>query len=50
MFVWNGYYYAWEPAGVLGLKERGAVRVGFTHYNSAAEVEALIGALHAIAG
>ncbi|OYQ24982.1 cysteine desulfurase-like protein [Sandarakinorhabdus cyanobacteriorum] len=49
MFVWNGYYYAWEPAGVLGLKERGAVRVGFTHYNSAAEVEALIAALSAIA-
>lgn len=50
MFVWNGYYYAWEPAGVLGLKHRGAVRVGFTHYNSAAEVDALLAALAAIAG
>ncbi len=50
MFVWNGYYYAWEPAGVLGLRERGAVRVGFTHYNSAAEVAALITALAAITG
>lgn len=49
MFVWNGYYYAWEPAGVLGLKERGAVRVGFTHYNSMAEVDALLAALAAIA-
>lgn len=48
IFVWNGYYYAWEPAGVLGLKERGAVRVGFTHYNTQAEVDALIGALHEI--
>lgn len=49
IFAWNGYYYAWEPAGVLGVKERGAVRVGFTHYNSAAEVDALLGALAAIA-
>jgi len=49
MFVWHGYYYAWEPAGVLGVKERGAVRVGFTHYNSAAEVDALLGALAGIA-
>jgi cysteine desulfurase family protein (TIGR01976 family) len=45
IFAWNGYYYAWEPAGVLGLKERGAVRVGFTHYNSADEVDALLAAL-----
>lgn len=50
IFVWHGYYYAWEPAGVLGLKDRGAVRVGFTHYNSAAEVDALLAALAAIAG
>lgn len=49
MFAWNGYYYAWEPAGVLGVKERGAVRVGFTHYNSAAEVDALLSTLDAIA-
>jgi cysteine desulfurase family protein (TIGR01976 family) len=45
IFVWNGYYYAWEPAGVLGLRDRGAVRVGFTHYNSLDEVDALIAAL-----
>jgi cysteine desulfurase family protein (TIGR01976 family) len=49
IFAWNGFYYAWEPAGVLGVKERGAVRVGFTHYNSAAEVDALLGALAAMA-
>ena len=48
IFAWNGYYYAWEPAGVLGLKERGAVRVGFTHYNSRAEVDALLAALDGI--
>jgi selenocysteine lyase/cysteine desulfurase len=49
IFVWNGYYYAWEPAGVLGVKERGAVRVGFTHYNSLDEVDGFIAALGAIA-
>ncbi|WP_353217462.1 cysteine desulfurase-like protein [Sandarakinorhabdus sp.] len=49
IFVWNGYYYAWEPAGVLGLRDRGAVRVGFTHYNTLDEVDVLIGALADIA-
>lgn len=49
IFVWNGYYYAWEPAGVLGLRDRGAVRVGFTHYNTLEEVDTLIAALAAIA-
>jgi cysteine desulfurase family protein (TIGR01976 family) len=48
IFAWNGYYYAWEPAAVLGLRERGAVRVGFTHYNSSADVDALLDALAAI--
>jgi cysteine desulfurase family protein (TIGR01976 family) len=50
IFTWSGYYYAWEPAGVLGLRDRGAVRVGFTHYNSLGEVDALIAALGQIAG
>jgi selenocysteine lyase/cysteine desulfurase len=50
IFVWNGYYYAWEPAGVLGLRDRGAVRVGFTHYNTLDEVDALIAALKQITG
>lgn len=50
IFAWHGYYYAWEPAGVLGVKERGALRVGFTHYNSLAEVDTLVAALAAIAG
>lgn len=49
IFAWHGYYYAWEPAGVLGLHDRGAVRVGFTHYNSAAEVDVLLAALAGIA-
>ena len=44
IFVWSGYYYAWEPATVLGLREGpGAVRIGLSHYNSAAEVDGLLG-------
>jgi cysteine desulfurase family protein (TIGR01976 family) len=51
IFVWSGYYYAWEPATVLGLREGpGAVRIGLSHYNSAAEVDALLGALGDIIG
>ncbi|MGL4540976.1 MAG: cysteine desulfurase-like protein [Polymorphobacter sp.] len=50
IFAWSGYYYAWEPAGVLGLREApGAVRVGLSHYNSSAEVDTLLGALSDIA-
>lgn len=48
IFVWSGYYYAWEPAGVLGLRDGpGAVRIGLSHYNSAAEVDGLLTALDA---
>jgi cysteine desulfurase family protein (TIGR01976 family) len=51
IFAWAGYYYAWEPAGVLGLREGpGAVRVGLSHYNSADEVAALLAALAELAG
>jgi cysteine desulfurase family protein (TIGR01976 family) len=46
LFVWSGYYYAWEPATVLGLRDGpGAVRIGLSHYNSAAEVDGLLAAL-----
>lgn len=49
IFAWGGYFYAWEPATVLGLRTGpGAVRIGLSHYNSAAEVDALIAALRAI--
>jgi selenocysteine lyase/cysteine desulfurase len=51
IFVWSGYYYAWEPATVLGLREGpGAVRIGLSHYNSAAEVDGLLDALGQIIG
>lgn len=49
IFVWSGYYYAWEPASVLSLREGpGAVRIGLSHYNSAAEVDGLLAALDAV--
>jgi cysteine desulfurase family protein (TIGR01976 family) len=49
IFAWGGYYYAWEPATVLGLRTGpGAVRIGLSHYNSAAEVDTLIAALRSI--
>jgi len=42
--VWEGNYYAVEIMERLGLDE-GAVRVGFVHYNTAAEVDRLLHAL-----
>jgi cysteine desulfurase family protein (TIGR01976 family) len=42
--VWEGNYYAVEIMKRLGLDD-GAVRVGFVHYNTAAEVERLLSAL-----
>ena len=40
--VWDGNYYAVEVMGRLGLGEAGAVRAGFVHYNTAAEVDRLL--------
>ncbi len=50
IFAWDGYYYAWEPAGVLGLREAGALRVGLSHYNSMEEVDVFLEALADITG
>ena len=43
--VWNGNYYAVEVMERLGLGAEGAVRVGFVHYNTMAEVDRLLDAL-----
>jgi cysteine desulfurase family protein (TIGR01976 family) len=44
--VWHGNYYALEVMNRLGLEDDGgAVRVGFVHYNSADEVDRLLGEL-----
>ena len=43
--VWDGNYYAVEVMERLGLGAEGAVRAGFVHYNTAAEVDRLLDAL-----
>jgi cysteine desulfurase family protein (TIGR01976 family) len=46
LYVWDGDYYALEPIQALGLAERGgAVRAGFLHYTTEAEVDRLLEAL-----
>jgi cysteine desulfurase family protein (TIGR01976 family) len=47
--VWDGDYYAVEIMQRLGLGADGAVRAGFVHYNTAAEVDRLVAALDEIA-
>ena len=47
--VWDGDYYAVEIMERLGLGADGAVRAGFVHYNTAAEVDRLLAALDEIA-
>ena len=43
--VWHGNYYAVEIMDRLGLAPEGAVRAGFVHYNTEAEVDRLLAAL-----
>ena len=43
--VWDGDYYAFEAMERLGLQPDGAVRAGFVHYNTFAEVDRLLDAL-----
>ena len=43
--VWDGDYYAVEAMASLGLQPEGAVRAGFVHYNTVAEVDRLLAAL-----
>ncbi len=41
--VWNGHNYAWELAGLLGIRDAGsAVRAGVVHYTEAADVHRLL--------
>jgi cysteine desulfurase family protein (TIGR01976 family) len=51
IFVWDGDFYALQVIEALGLAETGGVvRVGLTHYNTAEEVDRLVGAMAQIAG
>ena len=46
IYVWDGSFYALSVTERLGLVERGGmVRVGLVHYNTAAEVDRLLGEL-----
>lgn len=50
IFVWDGHYYAVAVMDRLGLAGRGGlVRIGFVHYNTAAEVDRVLAALDDIA-
>ncbi len=49
VFVWDGNYYALELMERLGLQETGgAVRIGFTHYHTPAEVDRVLEELAAL--
>jgi cysteine desulfurase family protein (TIGR01976 family) len=50
IYVWDGHYYALEPFKALGLWDRGAVRAGFLHYTTEAEVDRTLEALAELAG
>jgi len=44
--VWNGDNYAWELAGVLGIRDSGgAVRAGLVHYNDESDVNRFLEAV-----
>ena len=46
IFVWHGHYYAVAVMERLGLLDQGGlVRIGFAHYNTAAEVDRVLAAL-----
>jgi cysteine desulfurase family protein (TIGR01976 family) len=48
--VWDGDNYAWELAGVLGVRDSGgAVRAGLVHYNDRSDVDRLLAAVAELA-
>jgi cysteine desulfurase family protein (TIGR01976 family) len=50
VYVWDGNYYALAVMESLGLEQRGgAVRAGFLHYNTHAEVDRLCAAVEQVA-
>ena len=49
--VWSGHNYAWELAGLLGIRDTGsAVRASLVHYTDADDVDRLIAVLGDLAG
>ena len=45
IFVWHGNYYALQLTETLGLEPQGMVRIGLAHYNTAEEIDRLLGEL-----
>jgi cysteine desulfurase family protein (TIGR01976 family) len=44
--VWNGHMYAWELAGLLGVRDSGGgVRAGLVHYNDQGDVDRVLDAV-----
>jgi cysteine desulfurase family protein (TIGR01976 family) len=50
IFVWDGNMYAIELIERLRLADRGLVRIGLVHYNTAGEIDRLLAALEELAG
>jgi len=48
--TWWGNFYAAGVVESLGLEPEGVLRIGLTHYNTAAEVDRLLAELRAVAG
>ena len=50
IFTWDGNFYALNLSERLGLEQHGGVlRIGLVHYNTAEEVDRLLGALNEFA-
>jgi cysteine desulfurase family protein (TIGR01976 family) len=50
IYAWHGAFYAYEAAGVLGVRDTGGVvRVGFAHYNTVDEVDRIVSVLERLA-
>ena len=45
VYAWHGNFYALPLTEALGVEPAGMVRVGLLHYNTAADIERLLGAL-----
>ncbi|NQU19800.1 MAG: cysteine desulfurase-like protein [Candidatus Nealsonbacteria bacterium] len=50
IFVWHGNFYAQPLTEALGLEPDGMVRIGLLHYNTADEVDRLLGVLQQAPG
>ncbi|MFQ5734834.1 MAG: cysteine desulfurase-like protein [Planctomycetaceae bacterium] len=49
LFAWHGNHYALPLTEALGLEPGGTLRIGLLHYNTAHEVDRLLGALRELA-